>query len=82
MQRDVTGALMTVGNTVTDNLFTSNIYEVKISITKKRSEVSPCQDYEESNGYKDCLDKTVTKKFIDILGCLPPWMSILDENKA
>ena len=78
-----TGELFTIGNTRVNNFeFEDIIYKVKVSIKKKREEVSSCKNYENSDGYIDCIDLTMSNKMIDLLGCIPPWMSTLGEDKV
>ena len=57
-----------------------SFFEIKISILQLRRDKNVCRDYDTADGYKQCAEKSARKKLIDLLGCIPPWMSQLDNE--
>ena len=37
-------------------------------------------DYASPDGYKQCVERGVRRKMIKLLGCIPPWMTQLDNE--
>lgn len=56
-------------------------FTISTTILKKRPEKNSCKKYDTPEGYKQCVEKSVRQKFINLLGCIPPWMTKF-ENEA
>ena len=53
----------------------SSYYEIDITVTEKRIKEDNCRIYENLSDYTECVDSTIRKKMIDMIGCIPPWIT-------
>ena len=52
-------------------------FKIKTTIVKARNDKNSCKEYATPYGYKECAEKSLRKKLMLLLGCIPPWMSQL-----
>ena len=58
-----------------------NSFSISTTIIKKRPEKNSCKAYNTDDGYKQCVETAVRQQMVDLLGCIPPWMTKLgNEN--
>ena len=56
------------------------LFDVKVMVVKKRSDKTKCKEYSQEESYINCVEKAVRKELVDLLGCLPPWMTKIDNE--
>ena len=68
----VTGELISVGTLRRLGFKEIVRTKIQLSLSKIRSDKHNCQDYD---GYAKCANSQVKTKLMDLLGCIPPWIS-------
>ena len=54
----------------------NKIFYVTTTVINKRPEKETCTVYDTVDGYSNCIEKSYVKKFMELLGCLPPWYTV------
>ena len=51
-------------------------YNLKLIEVQKQSSKFSCSNYEYLNEYKDCIQETLQRNLLDLIGCIPPWLMV------
>ena len=59
----------------------SSYYQIDITITEKRQDVGACEVYQKPSDYEKCVDNSIMDKMMELLGCVPPWITFNVKDK-
>ena len=72
----MSGDKFTVPSRNSTNYGRRKFFNVTTAVINKRPEKETCTVYYTVDGYSNCIEKNYVKKFMKLLGCLPPWYTV------
>ena len=69
------------GNLMRTIGYRHNSYKIQTTIVKKRHKKNSCTAYNTDNGYMQCVETAARQQLMELLGCIPPWITKLGREE-